>query len=81
MQEEYIMLNIIRNYIESQNYFGEEYHKYLAKQESNSDKWISNHLMLSSKDYDELVKIKEDELDKSLEIYKKLLEDKSKMYL
>jgi hypothetical protein len=81
MQEEYITLSIIRTYIESQNYYGEEYHKYLAKQESNSDKWISNNIMLSSKDYDELIKIKEDELEKSIEEYTKLIEERTKMYL
>ena len=81
MQEEYITLSIMRTYIESQNYYGEEYHKYLSKQESNSDKWISNNLMLSSKDYDELTKIKEDELDKSIEEYTKLIVERTKMYL
>ena len=81
MQEEYIMLSIMRTYIESQNYYGEEYHKYLAKQESNSDKWISNNLMLSSKDYNELIKIKEDELEKSIEEYTNLIEERTKMYL
>ena len=81
MQEEYIMLNIMRTYIESQNYNGEEYHKYLGKQKVNSDKWIANHLMVSSKDYDELKKIKEKELSTALENYRNMIEERSKMYL
>jgi len=81
MQEEYIMLSVMRTYIESQNYYGEEYHAYLKKQENNSDKWISNNLILSSKDYNELKKIKEDELEKSLEEYQQLIKERTKMYL
>jgi len=81
MQEEYILVNIMRNYIESQNYFGEEYHTNLGRQKSNSDKWIADHLMLSTKDYNELIKIKETELDKSIKNFNNVIEDKKRLYL
>ena len=81
MQEEYILVNIMRNYIEGQNYFGEEYHANLARQKANSDKWIANHLMLSTKDYNELMKIKEEEFEKNIKNFENVIEDRKKLYL
>ena len=79
MQEEYIIRNKMRNFINSQNYFGDEYHSQLALQQINSDNWIANNLVLSSKDYDELKKIKEKELNKSLGLFESLIEEKTKL--
>jgi hypothetical protein len=81
MQEEYILVNTMRNYIESQNYFGEEYHANLARQKANSDKWIADHLMLSTKDYNELMKIKESELEKGVKNFDNIIDDRKKLYL
>jgi hypothetical protein len=81
MQEEYIVRNKMRNFINSQNYYGDEYHTQLALQQNNSDNWIANNLVLSSKDYDELKKIKEKELDKSVKLFESLVEDKTKLVL
>ena len=79
MQEEYIVRNKMRNFINSQNYFGDEYHSQLALQQNNSDNWIANNLVLSSKDYDELKKIKEKELNKSVELFESLIDEKTKL--
>jgi hypothetical protein len=81
MQEEYIIRNKMRNFINSQNYFGDEYHSQLALQQNNTDNWLANNFVLSSKDYEELKKIKEKELNKSIELFETLIEDKSKIVL
>ncbi len=78
MIEEYIMRNKMRNYINSQNYYGEEYHNQLGLQQVNSDKWLAENFMLSSKDYDELRKIKESELEKEIKEFNELLKEKEK---
>jgi len=79
MQEEYIVRNKMRNFINSQNYFGDEYHSQLGIQQNNTDKWISNNLMLSSKDYVELKKLKEKELNSAITVFETLIEDKMKL--
>ena len=81
MQEEYIIRNKIRAYINSQNYFGDEYHDALSVQQNNSDKWISNNLMLSAKDYKDLQKIKQNNLNKSLSEFKSFVMSKIKINL
>jgi len=81
MQEEYIVRNKMRNFINSQNYFGDEYHSQLAIQQNSTDNWISNNLMLSSKDYNELIKQKEKELNKSVELFESLVDTKIKLVL
>jgi len=81
MQEEYIVRNKMRNFINSQNYFGDEYHSQLALQQTNSDNWLANNFVLSSKDYDELKQIKEKELNKSIELFETLIEEKNKIVL
>ena len=81
MQEEYIVRNKMRNFINNQNYFGDEYHSQLAIQQNNSDKWIAENLMLSSKDYSELQKIKEKELNKSIELFESLIKEKNKLVI
>ena len=57
MQEEYVIRNKMRMFINSQNYYGDEYHDALAKQEKASDKWVSTKFVLSKKDYEEIKKI------------------------
>jgi hypothetical protein len=57
MQEEYIVRNKMRMFINSQNYYGDEYHDALSRQEKASDKWISTKFVLSKKDYEEIKKI------------------------
>jgi len=79
IQEEYIMKNKMRNFIESQNYFGDEYHSHFALQQINTDTWIANNLMLSSKDYNELNVIKEKQLNKYLNDFEKFVESKTKL--
>lgn len=79
MQEEYIVRNKMRNFINSQNYYGDEYHTQLALQQNNSDNWIANNLVLSGKDYDELKKIKEKELNKSIELFETFAGEKNKL--
>ena len=79
MQEEYIVRNKMRNFINSQNYYGDEYHSQLVIQQNNSDNWIANNLVLSSKDYDELKKIKDKELNKSIKLFESLLDEKNKL--
>jgi hypothetical protein len=79
MQEEYIVRNKMRNFINSQNYYGDEYHSQLTIQQNNSDNWIANNLVLSSKDYDELKKIKDKELNKSIKLFESLLDEKNKL--
>jgi len=79
MQEEYIVRNKMRNFINNQNYFGDEYHTQLAIQQNNSDNWIANNLVLSAKDYDELQKIKEKELNKSIKLFESLINEKTKI--
>jgi hypothetical protein len=79
IQEEYIMKNKMRNFIESQNYYGDEYHSHFALQQINTDYWIANNLMLSSKDYNELVVIKEKLLKKQLKEFEMFVENKTKM--
>ena len=81
IQEEYIMKNKMRNFIESQNYFGDEYHSQFALQQINTDTWISNNLMLSSKDYNELITIKEKQLNKYLNEFQEFVESKIKLAL
>jgi len=76
MQEEYIIRNKIRAYINSQNYFGDEYHDALSVQQNNSDKWISSNLMLSAKDYKDLQKIKQSNLNKSISEFKSFVMSK-----
>ena len=71
----------INAYINSQNYFGDEYHDALAVQQNNSDKWISNNLMLSAKDYKDLQKIKQNNLNKSLSDFKSFVMSKIKINL
>lgn len=81
MQEEYIVRNKIRNFINSQNYYGDEYHTQLALQQNNSDNWIASNLIISVKNYTELQKVKEKELNKSIELFETLIDDKSKLVL
>jgi hypothetical protein len=81
MQEEYIVRNKMRNFINSQNYFGDEYHTQLANQQNNTDAWLSNNFPLSSKDFSDLQKIKEKELNKSLELFESLIESKTKLVI
>jgi hypothetical protein len=69
----------MRNFINSQNYYGDEYHSQLLVQQNNSDNWIANNLVLSSKDYDELKKIKDKELNKSIKLFESLLDEKNKL--
>jgi hypothetical protein len=79
IQEEYIMKNKMRNFIESQNYYGDEYHSHFAMQQINTDSWIANNLMLSSKDYNELVVIKEKLLKKHINEFEQFVENKTKL--
>jgi len=81
MQEEYIIRNKMRQFINSQNYYGDEYHNQLAIQQNNSDNWIANNLIISAKNYTELQKVKEKELNKSLEIFESFIDDKTKLVL
>jgi hypothetical protein len=81
MQEEYIIRNKMRNFINSQNYYGDEYHAQLALQQNNSDTWLANNLIISVKNYADLQKVKEKELNKSIELFETLIEDKSKLVL
>ena len=81
MQEEYIVRNKMRNFINSQNYFGDEYHSQLALQQINTDKWIATNLVLSAKDYSELKKIKEKELNKSIELFESFVDNKTKLVI
>ena len=71
----------MRNFIESQNYYGDEYHTQLALQQNNSDNWIANNLIISVKNYTELQKMKEKELNKSIELFETLIDDKSELIL
>jgi hypothetical protein len=79
IQDEYIMKNKMRNFIESQNYYGDEYHLHFAQQQTNTDTWIANNLMLSSKDYNELMIIKEKQLNKQLKEFTDFVENKTKL--
>jgi hypothetical protein len=79
IQEEYIMKNKMRNFIESQNYYGDEYHSHFALQQINTDSWIANNLMLSSKDYNELLAIKEKQLTKQIKEFEMFVENKTKL--
>lgn len=81
MQEEYIVRNKMRNFINSQNYFGDEYHSQLAIQQNNTDKWIATNFVITAKDYSELIKQKEKELNTSVEAFESLIDDKSKLVL
>lgn len=81
MQEEYIVRNKMRNFINSQNYFGDEYHNQLALQQNNTDNWLANNLIISVKNYKDLEQVKEKELNKSIELFETLVEDKSKLVL
>jgi len=81
MQEEYIVRNKMRNFINNQNYFGDEYHSQLAIQQNSTDRWIANNLMLSSKDYNELIKQKEIELNKLIKEFETLVEDKTELVM
>jgi hypothetical protein len=81
MQEEYIVRNKMRNFINSQNYFGDEYHSQLAIQQNSTDKWIATNFMITSKDYNELIKQKEKELNTSIEVFESLIENKMKVIL
>ena len=81
MQEEYIVRNKMRNFINSQNYFGDEYHSQLGIQQNSTDKWIATNFMISSKDYNELIKQKEKELNTSIEAFESLIDEKSKLVL
>jgi hypothetical protein len=81
MQEEYIVRNKMRNFINNQNYFGDEYHSQLAIQQNSTDRWIANNLMLSSKDYNELIKQKEIELNKLIKEFETLIEDKTELVM
>jgi hypothetical protein len=53
----------------------------LGIQQNNTDKWISNNLMLSSKDYVELKKLKEKELNSAITMFESLIDDKMKIVL
>jgi len=79
IQEEYIMKNKMRNFIESQNYYGDEYHSHFSLQQINTDAWISNHLMLSVKDYNELIVIKEKQLIKQEKEFEEFINNKTKL--
>jgi hypothetical protein len=81
MQEEYIIRNRMRNFINSQNYYGDEYHTQLALQQNNSDTWLANNLVISVKNYTDLQKVKQKELNKSIELFETLIENKSKLVL
>jgi len=81
MQEEYIVRNKMRTFINSQNYFGDEYHTQLALQQNNSDNWIATNLIISAKNYTELQKTKEKELNKSIELFETLIEEKTMLVL
>ena len=81
IQEEYIMKNKMRNFIESQNYYGDEYHSHFAMQQANTDTWISNNLILSSKDYNELIAINEKQLIKMVKEFLNFVEEKTKLSL
>ena len=81
MQEEYIVRNKMRNFINSQNYFGDEYHNQLTLQQNNSDNWLANNLIISVKNYKELEQVKEKELNKSIELFETLIENKSTLVL
>jgi len=81
MQEEYIVRNKMRNFINSQNYFGDEYHSQLAIQQNNSDKWIATNFMITSKDYNELIKQKDTDLNKNINTFESLIDDKMKLVL
>ena len=81
MQEEYIVRNKMRNFINSQNYFGDEYHSQLAIQQNNTDKWIATNFMITSKDYNELIKQKDTDLNKNINTFESLIDDKMKLVL
>jgi hypothetical protein len=81
MQEEYIVRNKMRNFINSQNYFGDEYHSQLALQQNSTDKWIATNFMITSKDYNELIKQKEKELNTSVKAFESLIDKKSELIL
>jgi hypothetical protein len=81
MQDEYIVRNKMRNFINSQNYFGDEYHSQLAIQQNNTDKWIATNFMITSKDYNELIKQKEKELNAKIDAFESLIENKMKVVL
>jgi hypothetical protein len=81
MQEEYIVRNKMRNFINSQNYFGDEYHSQLAIQQNSTDKWIATNFMITSKDYNELIKQKEKELNTSVKVFESLIDEKMKLVL
>jgi hypothetical protein len=81
MQEEYIVRNKMRNFINSQNYFGDEYHSQLAIQQISTDKWISTNFMITSKDYTELIKEKEKELSTNIVEFESLIDEKTKLVL
>jgi hypothetical protein len=79
IQDEYIMKNKMRQFIESQNYYGDEYHSHYALQQINTDAWISNNLMLSMKDYNELIVIKEKQLIKQRKEFEDYIEKKTQI--
>lgn len=81
IQDEYIMKNKMRNFIESQNYYGDEYHSHFALQQVNTDAWIANNLMLSSKDYNELITIREKQLNKQVKEFLEFVENKTKLII
>jgi hypothetical protein len=81
MQEEYIVRNKMRNFINSQNYFGDEYHSQLVIQQNNTDRWIATNFVITAKDYSELIKQKEKELNTSVEAFESLIDEKSKLVL
>jgi len=81
MLEEYIVRNKMRNFINSQNYFGDEYHSQLAIQQNSTDKWIATNFMITAKDYNELVKQKEKELNTSVKAFESLIDNKMKLVL
>jgi hypothetical protein len=81
MQDEYIVRNKMRNFINSQNYFGDEYHSQLAIQQNSTDKWIATNFMITSKDYNELIKQKEKELNAKIDAFESLIENKMKVIL
>jgi hypothetical protein len=81
MQDEYIVRNKMRNFINSQNYFGDEYHSQLAIQQNSTDKWIATNFMITSKDYNELIKQKEKELNTKIDAFESLIDNKMKVVL
>jgi len=81
IQDEYIMKNKMRNFIESQNYYGDEYHTHFAIQQMNTDAWIADNLMLSTKDYNELITIKDKQLEKQIKEFTNFVENKTKLTL